>query len=136
MRLAVLRAVSVFRDHTNADNATLTAALVRSNFSPTLARRLVEFMPIAFCFILFQGTGVRLTSTYRRIQSSGVLGPPRELADVPEFAAALEVAQSGLGKDEILAVAARRRSFRRLTNFSIMDQSSLISPVLIQYSLR
>jgi hypothetical protein len=68
----ISKAVALFRSAPNFSDVEIYKQLVREGLDRQLAARLVEFIPMAFCRILLEKSGARLSSSFVRLIPGGV----------------------------------------------------------------
>ena len=105
MREALEAALRLVSAEPTAFSDGLVDALCAQGHDRRLAMRVVEFMPLAFVRVLLAGTGVELSDRYIRAGQEGQADTERPLADEPVYRATLDLAESGLSREELLAVA-------------------------------
>lgn len=105
MREALEAALRLATAGPTAFDDDLVDALCAEGHDRRLAMRVVEFMPLAFVRVLLAGTGVDLSDRYIRVGQDGRADVERALADEPVYRAALDLARSGLSREQMLAIA-------------------------------
>lgn len=114
MRAVVEAAIPIFIEHSTADDSSLISGLVASGCDQTTASRLVEFMPLGFTRVMLADSGVKFSQTFVRVQTDGEYSAEILLSDEPVFVAATSVAQAGVVREEMIAVAGRSAEFHAI----------------------
>jgi len=108
---SIKRAVLVFRDHAELDDADVVSALVRDGVETELAERLVEFLPLAFYRAMVPSRPGQFADHYVRMAPDGSASPDRKLAKEPVYIAAMKEARaelaSGTSREEYELIAGR-----------------------------
>jgi hypothetical protein len=113
---SVQRALPILATSGRDDFDGMVAALRRAGFTKAVAADLVEFMPLAFARVLFEGTGVRLADHYVRTDGNARERKRGLLMDEPVYRASMAAAQDVIARDEetFVAVAARSSELQAL----------------------
>jgi hypothetical protein len=118
----ISQAVAKFRGSPRSGDADIHRMLVAEGLKPSVAARLVEFLPMAYCRLLFESSGVRFPKTFQRRSSDGQISAERLLSSEPIWNASLEFARGELRADvstkEFLSVAARSSEFNAINQLS------------------
>lgn len=112
---AISRAVAIFREFPNASDEEVLRKLATAGVERVVARRLVEFLPMAYCRLIFSDTGVTFSDRFQRKLADGSLSAEQPLGSEPLWAEALSFAKSekqgGVTGAALLAIAARSSEF-------------------------
>jgi hypothetical protein len=133
-------AVALFRRSGCLRDDELFEMLVLRGTPPRIAARLVEFLPMAYCRVVLQGSA-RFADTYRRVLPTGEISQERELASEPVWEAvaayARKEAASGVAEHEILAIAEHSAEYRAATELVTNSGSTLgdiaFTPVVLTW---
>jgi hypothetical protein len=109
----ISRAVNIFRELPESSDLRNLPQSSRAGVKPKHAARLVEFLPVAYCRLIFAGTGTRFADMFRRRLHDDALSPERTLAsdawtEVMRFA---KTEQGQVTGSELVAVAAHSAEF-------------------------
>ena len=114
--------VAAFRNSPNRGDAEIHRMLVADGLNPTVAARFVEFLPMAYCRLLFESSGVRFSKTFQRRFSDGQTSTEKLLSLEPVWNASMEFAReelkSNIPTKELLVVAARSSEFAVINQLS------------------
>jgi hypothetical protein len=109
-------AAATFRDHPDWNDPQIYQTLVTHGIARSVAARLVEFLPEAYCRMILEGSGARFSNSFRRRRNDGTLSPAIDLDSEPIWHAAVAYArreiQNGLYRDDNLRLAGRSASFQ------------------------
>lgn len=112
MNEAIASALTIFRTSPNLDDESVFRALVDKGVERSLAARLVEFLPIAYCRILLLKSGVQFSNTFTRSASPlKIQSLSSEPVWVPFLAYAESEIRKGASRQEILIIAGRSAEF-------------------------
>jgi hypothetical protein len=118
----ISKAVAAFRNSPNRGDADIHRMLVADGLKPAVAARLVEFLPMAYCRLLFESSGVRFSVTFQRRFPDGQISEERLLSSEPVWNESLEFVRRELKSDvssaDLLAVAARSSEFDAINQLS------------------
>jgi hypothetical protein len=92
IRRAVLQAVEAFRAQPKLEESEMAVALERSGLDVALAKKLVEFVALAYGRVLLARMGIEPGDSYLRIGANGKPSLPRALLEEPVYSEALSVA--------------------------------------------
>jgi hypothetical protein len=112
---AIAQAVALLRSRTDLGDVAIRRELAGHGVERPTAARLVEFLPMVYCRLIFLKSGLRFSETYRRALSNGTYSPSVSLAsdtlwnETKEFAEA-EI-KSGVKGQRLLAIAGRSAEF-------------------------
>ncbi len=134
-------AVKTLRNHPEKEDAQILELLAEEgHFPPQLACRVVEFIPLVYCRVLLDGSGVSFPDTYDRRLSYGSTAKGRLLSKHPVWVAALEHARSevenGVAGDDIINLASRSAEFQvasRLLNQRSTLEDLVFIPMLLMW---
>jgi hypothetical protein len=108
-------ALSAIRDSTESDDVTLHRKLVVEGLTRSLAARLVEFLPMAYCRLMLEPSGVHFSNSFQRRLTDGQVTPEQPLSSQPIWNEVLAFAKSeidhGISPEDLLAVAGRCAEF-------------------------
>ena len=68
---AIAQAVALLRSRTNLGDVAIYQELAGDGVERLTAARLVEFLPMVYCRLIFLKSGLRFPETYRRALSDG-----------------------------------------------------------------
>src|SRR5437867_5844053 len=71
LKRQIEQALALFRESSGRRDDELFEMLVLRGVKRTLAARLVEFLPMAYCRVLLESSGARFSSIYRRVSKDG-----------------------------------------------------------------
>lgn len=118
----------------------LAHRLVAAGIEHTIALRLVEFLPIAYCRSIFADAGVRHCDCFRRKLADGELSAERPLDSEPVWSIMLSFARaekrSGVTGKALLVIAARSSEFdavNQLTNQGSKLEDIVLTPTVLQW---
>lgn len=112
---AIAQAVALLRSRTDLGDVAIYRELARHGVERPIAARLVEFLPMVYCRLIFFKSGLRFPETYRRALSDGTYSPSVSLSgdtlwnEAKKFAEA-EI-KSGVNGQSLLAIAGRSAEF-------------------------
>jgi len=137
MNEAIAVALAIFRDLPQLDDKSVFRALVQRGVERSLAAHIVEFLPSAYCRVLFLNSGVQFANSFTRAES------PRKIQSlswlpvwVPFLAYAESEIRGGVGHHELLVVAGRSAEFHAINR--LLDKGSelknvVLTPVSLQW---
>ena len=112
---AISMAVAIFREFPDASDEEALRKLAAAGVECVVARRLVEFLPMAYCRLIPSDTGVTFSDRFRRKLADGSLSAERSLNSEPLWAETLSFAKSekqgGVTGTALLAIATRSSEF-------------------------
>jgi hypothetical protein len=131
-------AVSIIRRCSHLNDNELYRSLTVAGFDERTSARLVEFIPMAYCRVLLESTGVKFPDTFQRRNAGGTVTPLIPLASEPIWEAGLAYAridvQNGITRDEKLQVAGRSAEFHAVNELlkkgTRLENIALIPAVL------
>ena len=130
MNEAIASALTIFRNSPALDDEGVFRALVDKGVERSLAARIVEFLPIAYCRVLFLNSGVQFSNSFTRGTSPLKM---HSFSFVPEWVFFLAYAESeirpGAMNQEILMVAGRRAEFHAINQ--LLDKKSELKNVVL-----
>lgn len=108
MEQQIREAIALFRRSDGLQDHELYETLVLGGTDKRMAARLVEFLPMVYCRIVFQGSA-QFADTYQRVLPTGDHTEMRELSSEPVWNAVMaygrKEVESGITEQQILAVA-------------------------------
>lgn len=136
---AVRTAVEVFQSHPQLDDDGIADLLEKRGIRGPLTTRLIQFLPIAFCRVLFTPRGVRFPGHYVIMTPDGKHGGEFQIEDEPVYVAARQAAQeewdAGRGGEPFLAIAGRSGSYKAIMQLaqdgSAFDKILCSPPILM-----
>jgi hypothetical protein len=136
---AIAQAVALLRSRTDLGDVAIYRELARHGVERPIAARLVEFLPMVYCRLIFLKSGLRFPETYRRALTDGTYSPSVSLSgdtlwnEAKKFAEA-EI-KSGVNGQSLLAIAARSAEFdaanRMLNSGSKLEDIEFTETVLL-----
>src|SRR5258708_7764460 len=138
MNEIVSKTVDIFRSSTLLQDAEIYQTLVVRGVQPDDAGRLVEFLPMVYCRLIFADRGVRFSDTFRRILQDGSVSQEQPFSSQPVWNAAMTFAREeikrGVLKEDLLAIAGRSAEYdavnQLLQKGSKLQNIVLTTPVL------
>jgi hypothetical protein len=136
---ATAQAVALLRSRTDLGDVAIYRDLAGHGVERPIAARLVEFLPMVYCRLIFLKSGLRFPETYRRALSDGTYSPPISLSSDTLWNEAKEFAEteikSGVNGERLLAIAGRSAEFdaanQLLNSGSKLEDIKLTEPVLL-----
>jgi hypothetical protein len=135
---AIAQAVALLRSRTDLGDVAIYRELAGRGVERPTAARLVEFLPMVYCRLIFLKSGLRFPETYRRASSDGTYSPSVSLSgdtlwnEAKKFAEA-EI-ESGVKGQSLLAIAGRSAEFdaanKLLNSGSKSEDIKFTEPVL------
>lgn len=126
----ISEAVALFRNSPMLGDDELFEMLVLRGTGRNLAARLVEFVPMVYCRILFQGSGATFPTIYHRLESDGTRSV-HEFSGEPVWHAAVDYAkkevEAGRTEADIRAVAQRGAEYR--TASQLLEKGSALQNI-------
>lgn len=105
----------IFKNSPDLDDESVFRALVDKGVERSLAARIVEFLPIAYCRVLLLKSGVQFSNSFTRsaspLKTQSLSSEPVWL---PFLAYAESEIRSGATSEEILMVAGRSAEFHAI----------------------
>jgi len=112
---AIASALTIFRNSPELDDQSVFQALIDKGVERSLAARIVEFLPIAYCRVLLVKSGVQFSNIFTRAGSPLNV---QSLSCVPIWVPLLAYAEAeireGATRQEILMVAGRSAEFQAI----------------------
>jgi hypothetical protein len=134
---AIAIALEIFRNSADLDDESVFQAVVDKGVERSLASRIVEFLPIAYCRVLFINSGVQFSNSFTRGMSPLKI---QSLSLVPEWVFFLAYAEReirrGATKQELLMVAGRSAEFQavnRMLNKKAELKNIVLSPIVLPW---
>ena len=121
----IANAVLLIRRSQGKDDRSVFGDLVRAGMSRQLAARLVEFLPMAYCRVMLQNSGVQFCNSYARSSQTSVLDADAIWVAAYQFAL-IEVGR-GVARSDLLAIAGRSAEFQAVNE--LLNRGSNISDV-------
>jgi len=127
---AIASALTIFRTSPELDDESVFRALVGEGIERSLAAHIVEFLPLAYCRVLFLNSGVRFSDSFTRSTS-----PPKmhSFSLLPEWVFFLAHAESeirrGATRQEILMVAGRSAEFQAINQ--LLDRKAELKNIVL-----
>jgi hypothetical protein len=134
----IRKAVETFRDSPGLADNEAYRALVTDGVDAHLAARLVEFLPIAYCRLILENSGVKFSEVFHRARPVGIA--EHSFASEPVWSVAVKFARAeirdGTSGERRLAVAGRSAEFRAANK--LLNQGSdlhdiVLSPPLLNW---
>jgi hypothetical protein len=140
MNDSISKAIAVIRDSPSSDDVEVYRKLVGEGIEPLLAARLIEFLPMAYCRLLLESSGVRFSENYQRKLSDGRIPQEQALISLPVWNAMMAFGRDeirrGLSPKDLLAVALRSAEFQavnRLLNKGSKLSDLVLTPTLLTW---
>jgi hypothetical protein len=112
---AIALAVALLRSRTHLDDVAIYRELAGHGVERPTAARLVEFLPMVYCRLIFLKSGLRFPVTYRRALSDGTYSSSVSLSGDTLWNEAKKFAEveieSGVNGQSLLAIASRSAEF-------------------------
>jgi hypothetical protein len=112
---AIARALKIFRESPELDDEGAFRALIDRGVERSIAARIVEFLPIAYCRVLLLNSGVQFSNSFVRAASPLKI---QSLSSEPVWIFCLAYAESeirgGTARREMLMVAGRSAEFQAI----------------------
>jgi hypothetical protein len=121
----ISNAVGLLRQSQEKDDHSLFVDLVRIGLSRQLAARLVEFLPMAYCRVMLQGSGIQFSNSYRRAAQTGILDAEPIWSAAYNFAG--NEVRRGISRSDLLAIAGRSAEFQAINE--LLNKGSKLSDV-------
>jgi hypothetical protein len=132
---AIAAALTILRESPELDDESVFRALVDQGVERSLAARIVEFLPVAYCRVLLAKSGVRFSNSFVRAASPLKLQSlSSESVWIPFLAYAESEIREGAASREILIVAGRSAEFQAI-NQMLEKKAELKNLVLTPISL-
>ena len=136
---AIAQAVALLRSRTDLGDVAIYRELAGHGVGRPTAARLVEFLPMVYCRLIFLKSGPRFPETYRRALSDGTYSPSVSLSSDTLWNEAKKFAEaeikSGVNGQRLLAIAGRSAEFdaanKLLNSGSKLEDIKLTEPVLL-----
>jgi hypothetical protein len=137
----IAKTVELLRRSASSTDDEVRGILVTDGVETTTAARLIEFLPMAYCRLLLEPSGVRLSSNFRRRLEDGQLSEERPLTSQPVWNAVLEYARNdvvrGVSPEDLLAVAGRSAEFdaaNQLLKNGSQLKNIVLTPVVLLWA--
>jgi hypothetical protein len=137
---SISKAVAVIRESTESDDAALHRSLIAEGLAAPLAARLVQFLPMVYCRLMLEPSGVRFSRGFQQRLANGQITPEKLLASEPIWNEALAFAKTeidrGISPKDCLAIAARSAEFdavNQLLNKGAKLQNLILTPVVLTW---
>jgi hypothetical protein len=132
------RVVDVMRNSPALEDSEIVTRLVDNGVEPVYAKRLVEFVPIAYCRLLMANTGARFSSYFCRKFKDGNISSEQLFSSEPLWNAAVGFAKReiarGIPAAHLLFVAGRSPEFeaanKLLEKGSHLENVAFTPPIL------
>lgn len=132
------KATTIFRSSPSLGDVELYHKLIANGIEAELATSLVQLLPIAYCRVILGNSGARFSNSFRRLRADGTFDTEL-FASVPVWNLVLAFAQSeresGVSKEEMLAIAARSAEFEaanQLLNTGSQLKDLVFTPPLLR----
>ena len=130
MNEAITSAVAIFRNSPQLDDESVFRALLKLGIERSLAARIVEFLPMAYCRVLFLNSGVQFSKSFTRAASPLKV---QSLSWEPVWVFFLAYAEfeirGGVARNELLMVAGRGAEFHAINQ--LLDKGSELKNVVL-----
>jgi hypothetical protein len=104
------KAIAILRKSQHLSDEQVHRELTQEGIDPSVAARLLEFLPIAYARLILGRSGAKFSNSFQRLRPDGCL-VEQALSTEPFWTAAIRFAQSevvqGVAASELLAIAAR-----------------------------
>ena len=137
MNEGIASALTIFRNSPELDDESVFQALVDKGVDRSLAARIVEFLPIAYCRVLLVKSGVQFSNSFTRAGSPLKVQSLSSVAIwVPLLAYAEANIREGATSQEILMVAGRSAEFQAVNQ--LLDKKAelknlVLTPILLPW---
>ena len=115
MNDSISKAVAEMRNSPSCEDVEICRKLVADGLDASLAARLVEFVPMAYCRLMLESSGARFSDSFQRKLANGQITPEQPLTSEPTwnevFAFAKAEIACGISGEDLLAVAGRSAEF-------------------------
>jgi hypothetical protein len=132
MKNLVSKAIVTLRNSPSSSDAEIYRSLVAEGFEPTVAARLVELLPMAYCRVLFENSGVRFSNSFLRKPAAGEASE-RLLSSDPVWAEVMlfarNEAERGISRRDLLSVACRGAEFDAVNQ--MLNKGSRLSDIIL-----
>jgi hypothetical protein len=133
MQSEIAKTVELLRNLPEMESRELYQMLVETGVGQLLAARLSEFVPMAYCRVLFEPKGACFPNTFHRFQRDGNKSPAQPLSSEPVWNAGIDYAQremeSGVSLDKMVCVA-RRSAEYWIANDLLSDKNSKLKDIV------
>jgi hypothetical protein len=133
MNPVMSQVVANFREFPNVSDEEILRKLVAVGIERAIAARLVEFVPMAYCRLIFADSGIRFSECFRRKLADGSLSAERPLDSEPLWGEAISFAsaekQRGVSGRALLTVAARSSEFDAVNQLA--NQGSELKDIVL-----
>jgi hypothetical protein len=125
MNEQIASALAIFRNSPELDDESVFRALVKLGIERSLAARIVEFLPSAYCRVMLGKSGVQFSNTFTRGTAQM---EPESLSCEPAWNALVAHAKAdirgGAASHQVLMVAGRSAEFQAINQMSIKGPNS------------
>lgn len=136
---AIVQAVALLRSRMDLGEIAIFSELASQGVERQTAARLVEFLPMIYCRLIFVKSGLRFPETYRRALSDGTCSPSVSLSSDAIWNEASKFAEAelngGMNGQDLLAIAGRSSEFdaanKLLNSGSKLENLKFTEPVLL-----
>lgn len=117
---AITKAVAVFRRYPGFNSLGITETLIAGGIQRQVAVRMAEFVPSAYCRVLFRDSGISFNNTYRRLDRRGRWADPESFEAEPLWGRILNYAKSeverGVPEEDLRIIASQSAEYQILRN--------------------
>ena len=134
MNAAITSALTIFRNSPELDDESVFWELVGKGVEKSLAARMVEFLPIAYCRVLLLNSGVRFSNSF--IRGSKTQSLSLEPVWVPVLAYAESEIRGAATNQDIILVAGRSAEFQAINemlNKKAELKNIVLTPILLPW---
>ena len=136
---AIAQAVALLRSRTDLGDVAIYRELAGNGVDRPIAARLVEFLPMVYCRLIFVKAGLQFPETYRRALSDGTYSPSVSLSSDALWNEAKRFAEaemnSGVKGQRLLAIAVRSAEFdaanKLLNSGNKLEEIKFTEPLLL-----
>ena len=115
MDASIKKAAAAIRTLQSCDDLRIYEELTADGVEPSIAARLIEFLPMAYCRLLLESKGVQFSNKFQRRLSNGRTSEERLLSSEPVWNAIVLFARNelrcGVSSQDLLAIAGRSAEF-------------------------
>jgi hypothetical protein len=120
---SIRKAITIFQQHQQTDDIDVLETLVAEGIDRSLARRLLLFVPMAFCRLMFGSRGVKFEDEYLVVDENAKPIRRGTVSTEPVYIEAVNVfgvvVAARPGGDFLLAVAARSAELRAINEMAL-----------------
>ena len=136
---AIFEAVALLRSRMDLGEIAIFRELTSRGVERQTAARLVEFLPMVYCRLIFAKSGLRFPETYRRALPDGTCSSSVSLSRDTIWNQAMEFAEAeingGVNGQDLLAIAGRSAEFeaanKLLHSGSKLEDLRFTEPILL-----